>query len=247
MAILLMTATVTPPAGATNLARSDPTERMVDYRTALVFYIGELEANVIDAIVFVDNSASDLGVLRELASSSSHANRIELIGFAGLDYPPEYGRGYGEMRLVDHAMAHAKLIDAASPDTMVWKVTGRYVVRNMQRLMTRSSAVDICCQCRDLPTRWADMYFMGWKKAAYAATLLGTAERIKSGSGQPPAEVPFRQLIDELARRWPVQRRFAEPPVIVGVRGWDNQPYEKQRGKSLVRKVLARAAPWLWI
>jgi hypothetical protein len=247
MAILLITATITPPANAANLARSDPAKRLADYRTALSFYVGQLEAHVIDAIVFVDNSESDIRVLRELASLSTRADRIELIGFAGIEYPSEFGRGYGEMRLVDHAMACSRLIGEAPPEMMVWKVTGRYVVRNMQRLMTRPTAADVCCQCRDVPMRWADMYFMGWTKASYKTTLLGVAERIKEGSGRPSAEVRFRQLIDELAQRRPVQRRFAEPPVVVGVRGWDNQPYEQQRGKRLLRQVLARVAPWLWI
>jgi hypothetical protein len=35
-------------------------------------------------------------------------HRVVFVVFDGWDHPPEYGRGYGEFRLIDHAMGHSR-------------------------------------------------------------------------------------------------------------------------------------------
>jgi hypothetical protein len=247
VSLLLITATITPPPDAIKLARVDPKARLSDYAEALRFYIEVLERGGIDGVVFVENSNSDMSVLTDLASRSSRAAQIEFIGFQGLDYPPEHGRGYGEMRLLDHAMKTSALVAGLKDDAVVWKVTGRYVIRNIERLVRTSRGAEIYCQCRNYPLRWTDMYFMGWTRRSYAQAFGDAAERIKEQPGRPSSEVEFRRLVDEVSRSIKVKKRFVEPPDIVGVRGWDNQRYEAQRLKSWSRALLARIAPWIWI
>src|SRR4051812_36686201 len=105
---LLLTATITPPPGATYLARTDPGARLRDYLWAFDFYVN-LPNKVIGRIVFVENSGGDLSELRRLAEQHPE-KEIEFISFFGLDYPPEYGRGYGEFKLIDHAFDHSELL-----------------------------------------------------------------------------------------------------------------------------------------
>lgn len=246
MSLLLITATVTPPPDATNLARINPAERLQDYAWALRFYLSVLEKGVFDGVVFVDNSNSDIGALRAVTDASPRRDGVEFISFDGLDYPPEHGRAYGEMRLIRHAMAVSALIKAAPADAVIWKVTGRYVIENAEELVAGAGLADLYCHCRNLPQRWVDMYFMGWRKGAYDALLGGAAERIKDGPGGG-SEVAFRELVEELAGKARVLRRFRRPPVVSGTRGYDNQRYEAQRLKTWSRRVLAVIAPWLWI
>ena len=246
MALLLMTATVTPPPTATNLARTNPVQRLGDYATALKFYVRQLEGGVFDGIVFVDNSASEISPLRALAAASPFASAIELISYPGLDYPPEHGRAYGEMRLIEHAMAESHLIAAAAPDCFVWKATGRYVIQNVAELIGAASGAELVCHCRNLPQRWVDMYLMGWRKDAYAAVLGGAAEQIKDGP-TGGSEVAFRRWVDAKARRYRIVRRFRRPPEIQGTRGYDNRRYEEQRLKAWSRRAFAAFAPWVWI
>ena len=247
MAILLMTATITPPPTAVKLSRMDPQDRRRDYAEALSFYIERLDAGLIDGIVFVDNSNSDVAQFEAQASSSSHREKIEFISFYGLDYPPEHGRGYGEMRLVDYAMMNSRLIGAAGPDTVIWKVTGRYIIKNMQRLLESTDGSQMYCHCRNHPMRWADMYFMGWTIAAYPKILANSAEALKESSAGLSAETSFRDLVDAKAKVFNVRRRFPVAPEIVGVKGWDSQKYQDKKLKSLMRAVLARVAPWVWV
>ena len=95
---------------------------MDDYVRAFRYYLGTL-GTTFDRIVFVDNSASDLGTLEALVAGSSMSERVELLSFFGLDYPSAFGRGYGEFKLIDYAMDNAKLLQ---DDVVVWKCTGRY-------------------------------------------------------------------------------------------------------------------------
>lgn len=248
MPILLITATVTPPPAATKLGRIDPKARLADYEDALAFYLDRLADGVFDSIVFVENSASDVDSLKALVIRAGLTERVEFVSFYGLDYPSEYGRAYGEMRLIDHAMAVSTKIGAAALDEMVWKVTGRYVVLNVGALVRVEPGSVFCCHCRDFPRRWADMYLMGWAKDAYEWMLGGAADRIRESHERPvSSEVEFRRLVDDRAASGKVVRRFAQAPLIRGVRGFDNKRYEEDRVKSVARGVLAKIAPWIWI
>jgi hypothetical protein len=246
MALLLITATVRPPAAATSLARRDPAERLKDYAVALQFYIRQLEMGVFDGLVFVENSDSEIRELKALGRSSTRSERIEFISYQGLDYPPQHGRAFGELRLLDHAMGTSELIRAATPDEVIWKVTGRYIIRNAERLVSGIPAADLYCHCRDLPRPWVDMYFMGWRKGAYPQTLQGACERVRDGDGAG-SEAAFRVLIDEHSRNFRVQKRFPVPPQVSGIRGYDNQAYDQQWVKTWSRRVLAAVAPGIWV
>lgn len=246
-AILLMTATVTPPAGATKLTRTDPAERLNDYREALRFYLRQLEQRHLDAVVFVDNSNSDIGVLRELAAQSPGADRVEFISFYGLQHPPEYGRAYGEMKLIEHAMAHSRTIEAATDRDYVWKVTGRYVLKNIVRTMRVRNGAQLICHCRNYPEKWADMFFMGWTKRGYTQILAAATDLLNEQVTGGSAETKFRAFLDLSPHARSIQKRLSATPELEGFRGYDGKRYESQLAKNLVRQLLDRLAPWIWI
>lgn len=248
MTILLMTATVTPPANASKLSRTDPIERLGDYERALQFYIGKMTENRFNSIVFVDNSNSDISRLRFVADQSDCSSRIEFISFDGLNYPQEYGRAYGELRLIDYAMSTSNKIRLADPDELVWKVTGRYIILNIKKLVEPRNNAVMYCHCRDFPRRWADMYLIGWKKNSYMSTFGGVADRIKESIDiSRSSEEEFRQVVDERSRTENVVRRFSEAPKILGVRGWDNMSYKHGGLKDYIRRSVERFIPWIWI
>src|SRR4051812_46455771 len=123
---LLLTATIQPPPGVPALARTDPTLRLGDYLRALRFYAA-LVGPVFDKVVFAENSGYDLGVLQRAVHESGSSEFVEFVSCYGLDYPTQYGRGYGEMKLVDFAMANSLTLSRLRPADTVWKCTGRYI------------------------------------------------------------------------------------------------------------------------
>jgi hypothetical protein len=246
--ILILTATIAPPADATNLSRTDPAARLNDYASALRYYAACLERAVISGIVFAENSLADISVLRQLAAQSSRPERIEFIQFAGLDHPGRCGRGYGEFKLLDHAMRESALINDAPPDAEVWKITGRYEVLNLAPILARRSPeCDLWAHCRNLPRRWADMYLLGWRREFYHRHLEGIYRELDQSASAASAEQMFRDKVDTLALKQRVCRRFAEPPDLRGIRGLDGAAYSDQRLKQLVRRVCDNLFPWVWI
>ena len=78
--ILLLTATITPPAGVPLLQRANPQDRLQDYERALKFYL-QLLNGCIDSIVFAENYNSDVSVLRNIVAQSGFTERVEFIVF----------------------------------------------------------------------------------------------------------------------------------------------------------------------
>jgi hypothetical protein len=246
--LLIMTATIVPPADAANLSRTDPSLRLRDYAGALEFYVGCLERGVISGIVFAENSQADISALKtQVASSPKHA-QIEFIQFPGLDHPGSNGRGFGEFKLLDFAMAHSELIRTAPADAEVWKVTGRYKVLNLSRILSRRRpAASLWVHCRNRPRRWADMYLLGWRRDYYSRHVQGLYRELDETGQRRSAEVMFRDKVDTLAQARDVCLRLNPSPELSGVRGLDGRAYADQRAKQILRRVCDRFLPWVWI
>ena len=249
--ILVMTATITPKSGAFLLARTDPELRRRDYEKALCHYLRPVSAGIFDLLVLAENSDSDLGSLRTLVQEARLTEKVEFLSLYGLDYPHEYSRGYGEFLLLDRVMESA-LMRAQCPESIVWKVTGRYRVVNIEQLVRmRPASFDLYCNCRDYPVRLTDQYLQAWRVGAYGRHLKGLYEHFKESETGKSGELVMREFIDQgRFSSMNVVPRFTRVPVIEGVRGWDNQEYSaglKNRGKLLVRRVANRALPSLWI
>lgn len=242
-----MTATVTPPPGAPGLTRVDPAVRLEDYRSSLVFYLGLL-GKCLDAIVFAENSQADLSVLRAAVAEAGQAGRVEFLVFDGMDRPPSYGRCYGEARILDHAMAHSRIVTEARDNSVFWKVTGRYKVRNLEAVLaSRPPQFDLYCDLRHSRTPWADMRLMAWTKSGHAQMFKGIGEAIRedTNGGRPGEETLYHELRQRVVGRCAVTCLTREP-LIDGVRAFDNQNWSHGRQKmvyylrSLQRMLLLR-------
>lgn len=247
--VLLLTATVVPPPDARNLARRDPHTRLQDYLQAFDFYLTLLRAGSVRALVLCENSGFDLDPFRVRARAAGLEAQVELLSHQGLDHPAQWGRGYGEFKLVDHAMQHSVLIDAAGSTARVWKVTGRYRVHNLARLITtQPTQADLYCHCRNWPLRWTDLYLLRWNKRAYRGLIRGVCARLRQDDTPTSAEQHFRALIDgPEAAGLQIVRRFHQVPRMDGVRGFDNRRYQAMWHKTLARQVAQHVTPWLWI
>ena len=246
--VVLLTATVVVPHDARNLARRDTQLRLQDYLQAFDFYLGLLAEGSFGALVLCDNSGFDLAPFAQRAQRAGLQHRVELISHFGLDHPGRYGRGYGEFKLVDHAMQHSALIDAQGAQLRLWKVTGRYRVHNLAQLIaTQPLQADLYCHCRNFLLRWLDMYLMRWNRRAYEQLIRGVYRHLRQDASPTSAEQRFRALIDRYDGDLHIVRRLAHVPHIGGVRGFDNREYGAMQLKHQARVMAQRLAPWIWI
>jgi len=245
--VLVLTATITPPAGAPLLARTDPLQRLDDYARALSFYL-TLVGSTFDAIVFAENSGSDLGRLRRMAADAGVADRVEFISFDGLDHAASRGRGYGEFKLVDHVMNESRQIDA---NTFVWKCTGRYVFENIVDLVRTRPDVDLYCHFRDLPYKMCELWLMGFTCTGHALVIRGIYNELRNDKVPGVMgnnEIEFRALADGFPAALRICKRFRRTPIIHAVRGTNNVSYSgKGTLKTLLRQTAQLFVPWLWI
>ncbi|HEX7157783.1 MAG TPA: hypothetical protein VF214_02120 [Edaphobacter sp.] len=242
--ILLMTATVTPK-NATNLVRTDPIARLNDYQWALDFYLNFIDAPL-HGIVFVENSDSDVTSLRELVEARNLTERVEFLCNYGLNSYSEYGRGYGELKLLDYAMTQSTTIRNSLREAIIWKITGRYVVKNLQSVIARApKRFDAYIDMKNRPMPWMDMRLMAWTASGYDRIFRGIADDL----GATTHETYLREYLPKRANGALLTQRFRNEPRIDGIRGYDNRNYSEGANllKFYVRSLGRVVAPWYWI
>ncbi len=242
--ILLMTATITPH-NARNLARTDPSARLKDYNDALGFYLGLLD-RPLHGIVFVENSDSDVSTLRKLVAARGLTGRVEFLCNYGIHLYSEKGRAHGEFKLLDYAMTASRMVVKAEANHVVWKITGRYMVKNLASMIASAPrGFDAYVDMKDHPRRWMDMRLMAWTTDGYDRIFRGVADDLDSKTH----EMFMRDYLPKRAQGARLVPRFSKEPFIDGVRGWDNSNYSKgtELLKCYVRSAGRVLAPWYWI
>lgn len=211
--IVLLTATITPRANQQNLAIIDPVDRLNDYRRALGHYDQLLRNRIIEGLVFVENSGYDFQELRTLYPNP----RIEWLSTYDMDYPSTFHRGYGEFRLIDYAMENSVSINASPSETVVWKVTGRYIVKNLSRVIRFApKRFDLYCSSSD---RWTEMSLMAWTRHGHKQLLREVWQLFDSGMA--PELILAPRLLNVTGSDCRVVRDFTWPPLVSGRRGTD--------------------------
>jgi hypothetical protein len=246
---IFLTATIAPPLAA--VARHDPQIRLRDYLASLEFYLS-LPADVIDRILFVDNSASDIAPIEEFVRTRVNDKIVELISFQGNDHPVSYGKAYGEFKLLDFGLKHTSLL---SPDDHFWKVTGRLKVLNLAEVIAAVTCdYDVLCDLHNFPlvgtgkafaNHWMDLRLFSCRFGAYQSLFAGKFEEFGPRMNQ---DVLYEVVMDA-RRHMKILPRFGEQPLISGMSGRHDRDYHSglQRLKTVVRESVRKAVPFLWV
>ena len=143
--VMLLTSCINP-GNVCSVIRRDPATRLNDYLKSIKYY---LHLPSISNIVFCENSGYDLSDIQEMAClNNPYHKNFEVLSFYGQPDYPEYGKGYGEMRIIDYALNHSNIIQNSN---MIMKITGRLIVANAEAIakaISRSKGVDVFCDLR---------------------------------------------------------------------------------------------------
>jgi hypothetical protein len=140
--VLLLTATIDP--GATPMvARGDPAVRLQDYTHALEAWLNSRAAR---RVVFCENSGHDLTALKSVAAHRCDCE-VEFLSFSGNHYGRERGKGYSELKIIEHAIERSELI---AESEVIIKCSGRLTVRNATTVLRAiaTTQFDIMCFLR---------------------------------------------------------------------------------------------------
>jgi hypothetical protein len=187
--LIVMTATITPAQGIGNSVRVDPALRLSEYLEAFRHY-ASLPDELVQGILFLENSGHDLTPFRELQRTLGTRKQIEFLS-TSTDYPAEKGKGYGEFLMLDQGMSHLRA-QGWPGDTQVWKVTGRLIVKNMARMVRQAPpAFALYADFRHVPVLGSRLggtngWNSGWWRSvwtAMTATSAGITGMVMSSSG----------------------------------------------------------------
>jgi len=246
--VLLMTATITPPENCPDLARADPGMRMNDYINALKFYL-DIPSQYCDRIIFAENSDTNLEPLQSILKFNHQNKQVEFISFPqGNNFPPKYGKGYGEMLLMDYAMENSKLI---SDQDIIWKATGRLILDNFVKIIqTSSQDYDVYCDLHNDYkilglVHFFDPRFYSFTKKGYDKLFRPHTNKLKAAH----IEHYFYDVLTKNMDGHKIIPRFKKVPMIRGIVGSSNKDYFTRK-KLIQRKfqqVFRTMMPWLWL
>ncbi len=251
-ATVLLTATITPPDGVPALARTDPADRLEDYRRALAFYLG-LPDSTIGRLVFAENSASDLSTLQRLVDGRGAGKQVELLSFFGLDYPVEHGRGVGETKLIESALSRSRTLRGLDDDEIFWKITGRLRIQNFDRLVaTAPEHATLYADFRRHPRPWVDTRVFACTPAGFRTLFSPRIEQMRhdelaAAGYSAPEEWLFGELLRERASISLVPRLRVEPRIHGFSGHGDDYARPSRRLWCAARSTSRKIAPRLWI
>lgn len=254
--IVLLTATIRPGADFYSPIRSDPDVRRRDYEQALRFYLG-LGKDVLDGILFCENSDADLSSLKAIAQAENpHRIPVDFVQ-ALSDCPVEYGKGHAELALMDKA--YAQVIQGQPETTRYWKITGRLIISNIaQMFRTAPAGFELYIDLRLVPPalrsfgtdRWADTRILAFTPEGYRKHILDKRRIVGTpGHDHVVEKALFPVYLDLWKRGEAIVPRFSVQPVMVGIGAESNKDYNDlpSRMKNLLRRATRRFAPKLWL
>ena len=127
--ILLLTACVKPNYGG-DRPKADVELRRREYVAAVEWYL----LNTPYKVVLCDNSGTD--ITADLRRGAWGGVRLEVLTYSAAPIPASRSYGYGEMDIVEYALAHSRLLCSAGPSDIVVKITGRLKLLNIRPIVS---------------------------------------------------------------------------------------------------------------
>ena len=245
--VLVMTATVNPPASVRDLGRTDIDLRLGDYREAMKRNLEHLRRGSFSHLVLADNSGHGTAEFEDIRAGSGMAERIELMSFDDNRAASTGSRFLGECSLLLRALDMSRVLRGAAVRRF-WKITGRYHVRNLDDIVGRARRdVDVNLHLRRFPNPFVDFGLVGFGMGR-AREFLNRLGAFGSDATCDERELVARYDAGELAD-FTIQPRFPRIPDFRGVRGYDNASYGglAYRAKFLLRSLVHRMMPQVWV
>lgn len=240
---LLLTATITPHSQMPSLMVQDSEVRFKQYCEAFEALVQSGAATFFNKIVICENSGFPM-------ERFDHIFRDVDIKVIYASVPKDssngaFGRGFSEMTLIDRALAEYG--SEISDDDLLWKLTGRYQIRNLQQVIgDRFRTADMVVNMRRYPKKWADLYLFAFNKRAWNKLALRLGE-LKTP--EIVAETIMYRFFEDMSSLpdFEFRDRFNAEPHVVGIRGWDQRQYDsgRQKFKRYLRQCLRVVAPSL--
>ncbi len=246
--LLVMTATVTPAAGA-GVKRADPRVRMDDYKQALRYWLTYAHPCA-DRILFLENSTTGLDELRDIASNENPRQKsVEFLSIQSSPIPAGSNYGYSEMELLDRGLEASRL---RHETTHMIKVTGRLIFPALGKALDRTpKPLELLVDCRKLgfPRRGfdANTQVFACFHSFYDRVLRDAKREMNSTDVRLLEHLIYRKVAPFRGQPG-THLRFPCNVEPVGYSGFKSRRYDSPRAAFTrsIRAVLRVIAPNFW-
>lgn len=219
--LLLLTATV-DPGGMGQTIRADPAVRLKDYSSALLWW--KACTNGSHRIMLYETSGYPLPQWWYSLAGVTVVQRL------ANDYPKTRGKGFGEARMLQWALAQDQLL----AEDWVVKCTGRIRVANagnLMRQLCQRASLEICVNVSK-GGKWADSRFFAGRPAVLARLMSDFDIEVDDSVGRYFEHV-LAQRVLRLASEGVVIGPWADLPRYLGVSASTGTRYEDGFGGYL--------------
>lgn len=215
--------------------RRDTVQRQSDYERAIRFWAGERLA---PRIVLVENSGADLSPLRQILTRAGwDDSEFELLSFTEEPYPPELGKSYGEMRILQFALEHSNIVRESD---VILKGTGRYIPTNFFRVWSGIAASGaFVVMANQHGDRQSDSRFFAGSPLFFRTYLFACAGLLNDGKGYYMEHALHYAMERAATDGYRVVSFPAGGFLIDGVQGSRNVPFEYPYYKRIVYRIIA--------
>jgi|ERR1700733_770768 len=113
-------------------------------------------------------------------------------------------------------MSNSSMVQQAGDAGVIWKIMGRYIVRNLGSVIHKSpNSFGMYVDMKNQPMTWMDMRLMAWTRRGYDKVLSGVADALDSEMNERVMRHHFPELVSGLN----LVSRFRGEPFVEGVRG----------------------------
>ena len=226
---ILLTATI-DPKGIVLLKRSNPIVRENDYIESIKKWMGIQQF----PIVFCENSGYKIDKIKNDIKNSE--KKFEILQFKGNSFPRELGKGYGEAMIIDYAIKHSKLIKNSD---YIIKVTGRYFIKNIEKMVSTLSRDNDVYVMADLKKNltWADSSVFAFKPSFFIEYLSKFHNLLNDSKGFYFEHALSRAILCAISdghKRIPLPSK----PIIIGYSGTSDTAYKVSKVRWLASEAI---------
>ncbi len=226
--VCLLTGCIQPRQNMPLTHLKDMETRKAQYVTSINFHLKCYDL----PIVFAENSGYDISGMfaPEIAEQ-----RLEVITFNGNNYPESIGKGLGELNCINYALENSKLLAKAD---FVFKVTGRYTVRNLDTFLghVRLDSNLFCLADSIISRRYTDSRFFGFKREFIYQCLNRYSKLLNDSNGVYFEHILFKAVLTALIDGENVNF-FKTAAFIEGVAGSMNMQYKNGFLRRTYRRI----------
>lgn len=218
-AAICMTATIKP--NTVMVTATDVSERLADYKKCIRFYLDQTNL----PIYFLENSDYDL------ANDPDFKSFQELDRFHLLRFEPhpdtERGKGFQEFYTLD------RFVENHLKESVLIKVTGRYIVRNIAELIAHKNSQLTIDLHRKMKVAITGFFVVD--KAIYMAHFYGKYQFANDPNGTFIEHVLYDEIVNSSLKS--ITTLLRKNPEYRGISGSYGGSLERNKYKMMVRQV----------